>query len=612
MTKQGRCLFLRESVYGEGDATWDHPDPSVDRRVYELDDETRPVAMFDALSYVWGTASLLRRRVALVEHSTAGKVAWTQVGIGLNLDLALRDLRDQNKPRVMWIDAVCINQTDVKERNQQVKRMADIYSQASQVVVWLGPTNGTTKCAVDVFKHIANHVELLQDGSVSPAPGTSAGFHRSDLQMPLSDEQWRSIHDLVSRSWFYRLWVVQEVLLGGPRTIMQSGHHVMSWDVFCRAVVALSSNNYISPSLQVELERAITLCTANHFQEAAKYILLIGAARSCSDRRDLVYGFLGLLSRGLRNSIQPDYSATLKEAYINFTLAYINQTRRLEVLDIAAHGHKLDSCPSWVFDPNSLQSSQGSYLVVQWPGQRWEPEDLYNKTYVTGESLLEAYARTLICGSLRDRVPGSWVPTLERWQGQYHTNALFGDLAKDGQFVFSDLTRQERQPLEMLVGRRFFMCDNGFIGIGPGDIQYGDSICVLLGHENPVVLREQPDGNYSLVGICYLHGVSDGSALLGPLPKPWVVHRMLDAGQQYMVCKFFNSESGVLCDEDPRLEPLEDQWERVGTRNRTAGDPEIFQEFRHVPTGYIVKSDPRLSLKALKNRGVRLETFSLV
>ncbi|KAK5626328.1 hypothetical protein RRF57_002043 [Xylaria bambusicola] len=666
-----RCLFLRERADGEGDAQWEHPDSEVERSIYTLEDSAHPAstlaAEFHALSYVWGTPSWFHRKRALVESSSmAGDVIWTQLSIGQNLDLALRDLRDPDEPRTMWIDAICINQADIAERGRQVKRMGDIYSQASQVIVWLGPGSDSADRAVDVLKHIGSEVELLDRGGLSSSPGKTAFYHRADLQMGFTDDQWKSVQQLVTRPWFSRVWVAQEALLGGSRVIVQSGRSMVSWDLFHRSISTLYQNHYIAPDLKSDLGRPRALCDTDPSREATKYIILMGALRFCSEPRDLVYGFLGLLPGDLTAHIHPDYSAELGAVYTDLTLAYIKHSRRLEIFDIAASGYKSDRCPSWVFDPYSLQN-RGPYLVLEWPGQfcahfsecqvqdnasgtldivglrvakvrsikvpvpgfceskteedalrscirtvrGWEPEYLCTGTYINGESLLEAYARTLICDNLRDRAPDSWCPTLQRWQGQWHTNALFGDLAKENQVDLSNLTRQEEAPLRMLVGRNFFSCDNEFMGIGPGNIKCGDIICILLGHENPVVLREQERGTYSLVGICYLHGVSDGTALLGPLPKPWVVHRHLDAGRQHMKCLFYNPDTGVLREEDPRLDPLPNEWERVPARDRTAEDPEIFQGFRVVATGEVIKSDPRLSVESLIKRGINLETFSL-
>ncbi|KAH8883497.1 heterokaryon incompatibility, partial [Thozetella sp. PMI_491] len=83
---------------------------------------------YEALSYVWGPPNFSE---SISCHGVACKVT-------PNLLAALRRLRYTNKDRTLWVDAICIRQSDIDERIQQVSRMGDIYSQASRVLVWLG------------------------------------------------------------------------------------------------------------------------------------------------------------------------------------------------------------------------------------------------------------------------------------------------------------------------------------------------------------------------------------------------------------------------------------------------------------------------------------------
>lgn len=70
-------------------------------------------------------------------------------------------------------------------------------------------------------------------------------------------------------------------------------------------------------------------------------------------------------------------------------------------------------------------------------------------------------------------------------------------------------------------GTGFFTATEGYIGLAPSTIKARDHICVLLGCRTPIVL--QPDGPYSykVVGKCYMHGMMDGAAFLGPMPSDW-------------------------------------------------------------------------------------------
>ena len=86
---------------------------------------------FEALSYTWGEkqATNVRSRMRLNGQDFA---------IALNLETALRHLRSEANARVLWVDAICINQGDIEERNEQVSMMRDIYSSSQRVLIWLG------------------------------------------------------------------------------------------------------------------------------------------------------------------------------------------------------------------------------------------------------------------------------------------------------------------------------------------------------------------------------------------------------------------------------------------------------------------------------------------
>jgi hypothetical protein len=86
---------------------------------------------FEALSYCWGS------QVDTVDIFV-GEQGNQTIKVTQNLAHALPCLRYSHKPRKIWIDAICVNQQDPEERSSQVKRMADIYSMASQVccVAW--------------------------------------------------------------------------------------------------------------------------------------------------------------------------------------------------------------------------------------------------------------------------------------------------------------------------------------------------------------------------------------------------------------------------------------------------------------------------------------------
>lgn len=118
---------------------------------------------YECLSYAWGSASGPIQGITVDgKHFSIADV----------LDSALRHLRRPDEMRILWIDAVCINQADVAERNAQVAMMQDIYRGAKMVVAWLGPASATSDRAFSFLKEMARlgrrADRRASDGHVSP------------------------------------------------------------------------------------------------------------------------------------------------------------------------------------------------------------------------------------------------------------------------------------------------------------------------------------------------------------------------------------------------------------------------------------------------------------
>ncbi|KAJ8130370.1 hypothetical protein O1611_g3262 [Lasiodiplodia mahajangana] len=148
---------------------------------YPLVELTHALHLYEALSYVWGSAN------GYYSISVNGRV----LSVTENLHTALLELRDRHIERVLWIDAICINQTDHPEKEEQIKLMAGIFSKASRVIVWLGPGVDGGDQALQDIRHAAD------DASTEPVTSTTASQ--------------QAIIALLRRPWFERIWVLQEV-----------------------------------------------------------------------------------------------------------------------------------------------------------------------------------------------------------------------------------------------------------------------------------------------------------------------------------------------------------------------------------------------------------------
>ena len=169
---------------------------------------------YEALSYTWGDLSTSRPIQVRTAHSRRPCV----LPVTENLEVALRHLRQSRTIRLMWIDALSINQNDLEERSQQVMRMGDIFSQAASVSVWLGPAADRSDEAilfVDQVSHLGKLDELIRD--------------------PEAVGDWQALAALMRRPWFSRRWIIQEIAFARNATVYCGTKHT-KWSDFADAV----------------------------------------------------------------------------------------------------------------------------------------------------------------------------------------------------------------------------------------------------------------------------------------------------------------------------------------------------------------------------------------
>lgn len=258
-TPEGPFIFENEE---SEETTWTHPSTMQD------DGATPPVAAvaaapppppspprYEALSYVWGSQD--DPDVAFIEaHDPAVNAVDSscELSITQNLAVALRSLRLVDQERTLWVDAICINQAyDSAEKESQIPRMAAIYTLAQRVIIWLGPETDDSELALSTLAHLGRQVQIDLQGFRyrSPEATEKRWFHPAE-PLPYSQAVCESIRRLLSREYFERLWIVQEILLADSNTsIIQCGgcSHQMSLYEFRRAVPCLSDKEHLRPML---------------------------------------------------------------------------------------------------------------------------------------------------------------------------------------------------------------------------------------------------------------------------------------------------------------------------------------------------------------------------
>jgi ankyrin repeat protein len=176
---------------------------------------------YAALSYTWG--STFRPCDITMNGSN--------MSVTKNAYLALRDLRYKEKDRVLWIDVLCIDQSNVEERGQQVQQMGSIYGKAERVIIWLGEATYDTDYVMhymkqlekDVIEHTSNDWKVSDEQLVEI--WLAVIHHLRDDQKDLLREGLRSLLD---RSWFKRVWIIQETANARAAEIVCGGKSILS------------------------------------------------------------------------------------------------------------------------------------------------------------------------------------------------------------------------------------------------------------------------------------------------------------------------------------------------------------------------------------------------
>ncbi|KAF1917286.1 heterokaryon incompatibility protein-domain-containing protein [Ampelomyces quisqualis] len=304
-------------------------DLQLDIRHCAIDDDPP----YEALSYCWG------------ESTVTYQIGCNGQGILIKQGLheALLQLRSTMNPnsdrRTIWADAICIDQSNLDERSEQVQLMGEIYHSAQRVVVWLGDADEDTCKEFDFAQ------TMLSDG-MPMKPGLTA------------DHVGEIFVKLLSRPWFTRTWVVQEVALAKEASL-HYGRIVLTWDrlvELCTQLVSVVTMTYqgtILVSYLSNLERAKQM-----YQMGQKGIpvqpfrhLLACRERDAGDLRDKVYGLIGLFhfeSRGEKFVIIPDYGEqnTKQAVYLDFAVKSLQSARVLDLLSIP-RAPTNDGLPSW-------------------------------------------------------------------------------------------------------------------------------------------------------------------------------------------------------------------------------------------------------------------------
>lgn len=522
---------------------------------------------YEALSYTWGDG----KRTAHIELNGVSKEVSCELEAALRM---LQRLPETQYGMKYWIDALCIQQDNIEEKNFQVKRMKNIYGTARSVVVWLGDASPADDIALQAIN------ELWEDRS-----------RNNWLIIPphFDTDHWKALCGFLRKPYWSRLWIIQELAANPRSTLFVCGgkeltrHDLRLAARCCRKLKKeeASFTQHDTDILEISwrLQRLIDLtCEISKDKMLQKTLSLSRQAKVSRDK-DRVYGILALLDWSDFSEIHPDYSddTSLQDVFTQLTAVVIKATNSVE--QIIYNSRYDPEWPSWVPDLRSpflryrmhcLRSCKASgdrtsnislirqlgtgtiqlhvegieidYIdgVSASPGLGDLPLLPRHRNQRYNYSTVEILGKTLVLGD--PEMKG--IPVFMRlpWHLKGHSERsallhsqeylafdkfrkLNQDFIVNGQSLKTCFTKYLHSPAKdgftqhhlrkadiSLKGRKLGTTETGYLGLVPDAAQRKDVLVILLGCNFPVLLRKYTDG-YRVLDECYVHGLMAGEIL---------------------------------------------------------------------------------------------------
>jgi hypothetical protein len=318
---------------------------------------------YNALSYTWGDPTdTTTLELVDASNNRSGKIFVTQ-----SLITALKHFRDRKHHLAFWADQVCIDQSNLGEKEQQIALMKLIYERAGAVYAWLGPWADDSDLAME---KIVDSESLFQPRSRPPlAHHEGAGAPSPHVLSEVQEAQARTlnaIHALLCRPWWSRTWILQESTAQVPaQTLLCCGEKQVQMSTFLRFTDAIRARLVGPQSLHPGFERLLSLPFWPRFLAFLRSRESSGGKRpllalvenvrdtTATDPRDKVYSMLNFaLERNPGDpELRPDYSQTLRQTYTRLALWHI---KKYQCLDVFGHCGQtncvVNRTPSWVPD----------------------------------------------------------------------------------------------------------------------------------------------------------------------------------------------------------------------------------------------------------------------
>ncbi|KAI9146972.1 Heterokaryon incompatibility protein [Paramyrothecium foliicola] len=450
----------------------------------------------------------------------------------------LIDLRLHDQLRIIWIDAICINQANGHERSAQVEIMNLIYSQAGEVVIWLGRADKHSDTAMNFAASLdkQKYVDEFSHYCDAGFPIKFEIYKRKTyffdhyLETANGRELAVSIVSFINRPWFGRIWVQQEGSLNRKTNVIcgtatVEWHRIFalawiltppktgSWPEHLPYTFTESRNNLMAiQNIQLYKTKAFssdyTLSESYNRYQRFSQLLMSTQRFVATNPLDKIFALIGLhLPRNRR-----EYDYIPKPVYsIPWEVLYTDVTRQVEESlmsdELRRSKHRVKNKLQNCITLRGLMLDEISYVgdFVQ--------QDLNfinancSETYMNGDPSAEAYKLTIISATDGDEELVDKRFTLDNWE------SWFRWLSPENQDPERPLLSTAIEGSGVFHTFRFAITKHGYFCLVPSITKVNDSVAVLAGYTACTALRPwTSDGYFELLGDSYVHGMMHNEA----------------------------------------------------------------------------------------------------
>ncbi|KAH8783438.1 heterokaryon incompatibility protein-domain-containing protein [Diaporthe sp. PMI_573] len=488
------------SVNGPGDL----PETiSLELRHVSLNDDIT----YAALSYTWGSAR------DAIEISLNG----ARLYITKNLRTALQRFRDDRLDSWLWIDAICIDQSNSSEKAWQVIEMREIFSRASVVYIWLGLGCAESDFAMDFVSRLGptalacdaailwNNTTMKEEVSCYIEKRVASQDFDDALRAPSLLKA--GISNILMRDYWHRIWTFQELALS-KEAVVSVGTRSVALEIFDATFTAiwycLKSRLYsmcpkweqFGSGLGLNLYRIKGLDIHRYLRQSLAPTTMrladvlwetCGAPDrphyTATDPRDILFGLLGVLPQEQAKGLRVDYSKSFVQVFTVLTRTLISdgdKDRSSFHLDWCNPGETTGSLPTWVPDWREV----GMYGVRVYPIN-------HRQTFNATDGMLQptpALSSECDCSKILRRVgcrvdeitevmqppewiqvtayDPSWIKDADSW---FHSIATFVELGPESgpheDYVWRTIMRNELHKNIRIPRQNRVAMDDGTLGL---------------------------------------------------------------------------------------------------------------------------------------------------